>query len=231
MKKLSKTFLALIPNIILTIFSGVSLTLAWHVSIYFQGNTPVNPGQLNTTFNLASYNTTSATWVTHDPATPLDLDLGEMTNIAQLPPNTERYLKMKSVQNSNAITLYNIIVKEIKIIVSNVNGDYQLPQVNYYMTTPNQSVFDFYLVNSTINNADPTILFANYQSMTPFHVTALNYPLNPSNISLNTWTYVMLRPRLAIIQNIIRQIPVEYSPYTLVFDMNLSGEVVTVDEN
>lgn len=231
MKALVKKYLKLLPLMLLTLTSGVSLTFAWHLVIYRFADGTFTPGQLDSSFSIASYNRTSDTWVNATPSTPLAIYFGEMVTIAELPANNETFIKLKMNDASVAQKRYNLMIEEINILITNEIDDYDIPQVDYYTGTPSQNVFDFYLLTTTSNNLDPEIMFTNYQSMTPFSVTTLDHPIHATSISLETWTYIMMKPRLSSIQNIIRQVPVELSPYSLVFDMRLRGEVTTIDEN
>lgn len=231
MKALFKYLIKIMPLVLLTIASGVSLTFAWHVVIYRFGNGDFTPGRLNSSFSVASYNRTSDVWVNGTPGTPLSIYFGEMRTIAELPANNETFIKFKMNDNSVAHKHYNVYIDEINIIIANTAGDHELAEVDYYITSPNQNVFDFYLITSTNGSLDPESAFSSYQTMTPFSVTSLNHAIYESSIDLDNWTYLMMKPRLSSIQNIIRQVPVEYSPYSLVFDMTLRGEVTTIDEN
>ena len=231
MKITLKNIFNIMPLVLLTLASGVSLTFAWHVVIYPFTNGDFTPGRLNSSFSVASYNRTSDVWVNGTAGTPLSIYFGEMRTIAELPANNETFIKFKMNDTSVAHKHYNVYIDEINIIVANTNGEVELMDVDYYITSPNQNVFDFYLITSTNGNLDPESAFSDYQSMTPFSVTALNHAIYEASIDLEYWTYLMMKPRLSSIQNIIRQVPVELSPYSLVFDMTLRGEVVTIDEN
>ena len=226
-----KRYLKLLPLLLLTLTSGVSLTFAWHLVIYRFADGTFTPGQLDSSFSIASYNRATDTWVNATPGTPLSIYFGEMRTIAELPANNESFIKFKMNDTSVAQKRYNVFIEEINILITNEINDYDLPQIDYYTSLPSQNVFDFYLLTDTGNGLDPEIMFTNYQSMTPFSVTSLNHAIYSSAITLDNWTYIMMKPRLSSIQNIIRQVPVDLSPYSLVFDMRLRGEVTTIDEN
>lgn len=231
MAKISKkSILNLAISLFLVFFSAVSVTYAWYVTTYVFGTITPEPGKLDASFPFSYYDKTNSEWVDINPASGLSISLGEMTNIAELPANNEFYLKFKMNDTSSALTEYNVIIKEINIIVLSNGVEHDLENVNYYETSPNQNALDFYSLTNTANNLNPTTLFSDYNTMTPYHVETLDYAVHSSYLSLDLWTYIMIKPTLAKIQNILRQVPVELSPYTLIFDFTFSGEVRTVNE-
>lgn len=227
---MKKRMLSLLPSILITALSGVSLTFAWFASTYRFADGRLTPGKLDATFSMASYHRTSSTWVNGNPNSPMSIYLGEMQTIAALPINSESYLKFKMNDQSSAEKRYNVIIEDINILIENTNGTFELEGVDYYSALPSQNAFDFYMVTSFDGNLNPLTLFANYTEMTPFSVTTLNHAFHSSPLSMDSWTYIMLKPRLTNIQNIIRKVSILYSPYSLVFEMNFRGEVMTVDE-
>lgn len=227
---MKKKWLSILPSLLLTTLSGVSLTFAWFSSIYHFADGRLTPGELDADFSLAYYNHTSATWENTSSNSPVSIYLGEMRTIAFLPANSESYIKFKMNDQSEAQKHYNVILEKIEILVENTNGIFKLDGVDYYSALPSQNVFDFYMVTSSDPNLSPLSLFANYTSLPSFTVTSLDHELHASPLSMDTWTYIMLKPRLESIQNIIRKVSVLYSPYSLVFDMTFRGEVMTIDE-
>ncbi len=224
-----RSFLHTFFTVALVSLLSVGVTYAWYLSIFHLMGMENKPGNLNASFDFARYDKTNNTWDQVDLSGNLVLDLGEMTNIATLPPNNEHYFKFKMSETSNAQVLYNVIIQDINILVRNEVGTYNLPEVDYYMLNPSQNAFTFYFQMSTTDNSNPTTIFSDYENMPSNKVTERNQGIFPNYTSLDNWTYVMIKPSLKEIQNIIRQIPVEHSPYTLHFDMTFAGEVRTVD--
>lgn len=102
-------FLKLLPLSLLILASGVSLTFAWHLVIYRFADGTFTPGQLDSSFSIASYNRASDTWVNATPSTPLAIYFGEMVTIAELPANNETFIKLKMNDASVAQKRYNLL--------------------------------------------------------------------------------------------------------------------------
>lgn len=223
-----------LTHIFLNIFIAIgllfSVTYAWYVYFYDLATVEQRPGELNASFSFARYNKITEVWDNVSPDGDLVIDLGEMRNIATLPPNNEHYFKFKMSDTSSAQTLYNVIIQNVEITVENESGIVTVAGLDYYDASPSQNVFNFYFHMSTTDNSDPTVIFSDYENMPMNKVTAPNQGIFPTYTSLDNWTYVMIKPQLKQVQNIIRQVPIEHSPYTLVFNMTFAGEVRTVDE-
>ena len=230
MKKRNRDVIRMLWLTILSLVTSVSVTYAWHTSFYNFGNIDNIPGELDPTMSLAYYDYDSSGWQSSSTTDPLEIDLGKMTNIAELPDNSDCYLKFRVNETSDAQTNYNVFVDNIVITISNTDGVHTVEAVNYFAADQAQNVFDFYVYTSTTDNLSPLTVFANYQSMTSFKVTTLPKALLSDNISLDDWTYIFLKPNLEKIQNIIRLVPVTLSPYHITFEISLRGEVKTLDE-
>lgn len=225
-----RAFLHILLNIFIIIGVLFGVTYAWYSTFFDLTRIEHKPGDLNSSFSFAKYNKDTAVWESVNLGEDLEIGLGEMRNIANLPPNNEHYFKFKLMDTSTAITHYNVIIEKINIIVESTAGTFDLDGVDYYITNPSQNAFNFYFHMSTINDIDPTVIFEDYENMAMNKVTAPNEGIFPDYVELENWTYVMIKPQLREVQNIIRQVPVEYSPYTLVFNMDFAGEVRTIDE-
>lgn len=217
-------------NIFLIIGALFGVTYAWYSTFYDLARIENKPGDLDSSFSFSNYNKDTLTWETLSLGEDLVIYLGEMRNIANLPADNEHYFKFKLMDASSAQTHYNVIIENINIIVENATETFDLPGVDYYITNPSQNAFNFYFHMSTSNDLDPTTVFADYETMPMNKVTAPNQGIFPNYVPLENWTYVMIKPQLREVQNIIRQVPVEYSPYTLIFNMDFAGEVRTIDE-
>ena len=55
-----------------------------------------------------------------------------MTNIAQLPANSNTYLKIRINETSDAQTKYNVIVNNIETVISNIDGVHAVTSVDYF---------------------------------------------------------------------------------------------------
>lgn len=231
MKEKKRNIVRTIWLMVLSLVASASLTYAWHISIYNFAQTHNVPGELTPEISLAHYNYTTSSWQNSTSAEPLSIYLGEMTNIAQLPANSNTYLKIRINETSDAQTKYNVIVNNIETVISNIDGVHAVTSVDYFAAENAQNVFDFYVYTSTSDNLNPLTVFANLQTMTPFKITTLPHALLSNSATLDTRIYILLKPDIAKVQNIIRLVPIQLSPYNMVFRMSLNGEVKTLDEN
>ncbi|OQC09785.1 MAG: hypothetical protein BWX74_00858 [Tenericutes bacterium ADurb.Bin087] len=231
MKKRNREIIKTLWVMILSLVTSVSLTYAWHTSFYNFARVDNVPGTLNANMSLAYYNYTTSNWQNSTTSDPLNIYLGKMTNIAKLPNNSDTYLKMRVTEESSAHKKYNVLVDNIETIISNVDGIHTIAGVNYFAANDAQNALDFYLYTSTSDNLNPLTVFANYQTMTSFKVTTLPHALLSNNIALDVWIYILIKPNLNKIQNIIRLVPIQLSPYQMIFSLSLRGEVKTLDES
>lgn len=211
---------------------SVGVAYAWFPSLFTIGSQTHQPGNINADANYSYWDKASAQtnkWTTISPSTPVKLQLGEMIRIDQLPAGTESYFRYHFNESATVQYNYRVILQSIQIIVVNNSGPLTIAGVNYYTATPSQKLFDFYYVLSATPDANPTTLFANPGSMTKYQVTSQNMILSGDFIAKNQYLYGMFTLRLLEVQNVIDQIPIGYSPYSLEFEFIFNFEKRTID--
>ena len=234
MKKQTKSLMFIILNTTLVVsLLSVGIAYAWFPSIFQVGRDDFNPGDLDSDSSYSHWNKSSVApnkWEVVSALTPLNVDLGEMITIDQLPAGTENYFKFKMNEAGVAKFNYNVILETLEIRIDTNVGFVTIIDIDYYNADPSQKVFDYYYVLDLNDNLNPTTLFADTSSMTIYQVTAESQMLTTSEIAMNQYLYVMMIPRLVEIQNIIDRIPIAYSPYSLEFNFTFLLEKRTIDE-
>lgn len=206
----------------------VSVTFAWHISVYHFGEASFTPNTLDAELSLASFDHETNAWVDRTGEEELNIYLGKMTNIAELPAHSNTYLKLRLQDKSDAETIYNVVVNNIETKIANIDGFHEIEGIDYFAEGDAQNAFDFYVYASTSDNLDPRNVFDALESMTPFKVREL--PQYLWSDDLDAYLYVLMKPDIAKIQNIIRLVPIQLSPYQIIFQVTLAGEVKTIDE-
>lgn len=213
------------------IMSSISLTYAWISparDIYDQNN---QPGQLDSDLDIWYWNKASANankWVSSPGVDSVIFGLGEMTSIIELPDDCDTFMKFRI--NETAITnyQYKVLEENIVINISNSGGPKTVATVDYFEATPSQKCFDYYYYVG-VDNLNPTSVFADLEQFTANQFTAPAMYIGADYINQDQYLYLMLKPRLTEIQNIIIEIPIIYSPYALSFAFSFVGEIRTID--
>ncbi len=226
---LNKIKLGILFSFLAIIVSSFSVAYAWMAPFFDVFNQNNRPGQLDSDLDVRYWNKASLDankWEAPGGTGSLIYGLGEMLSIAELPTDSNAYLKLQMADSEAPYYEYKVLIHNITINVSNGTGPKTVADIDYYTGTPTQQCFDYYYV---IGDDDllPTTVFSDLESLTKYQITTINQNISPTFIDQDQWLYLMLKPRLSEAQNIIRKIPIEYSPYTLTFTFAFNGETRT----
>ncbi|NCA97733.1 MAG: hypothetical protein EOM77_06165 [Bacteroidia bacterium] len=211
--------------------SSISLTYAWvspALDNYDQNN---EPGQLDSNLEMWYWDKPNANpnkWVTTSGNDSLLFGLGEMTSIIELPEDSKTYVKFHMNETAVSNYQYRVLEESIAINISNSSGPKTVASVTYFDATPSQNCLDYYFYVGA-DNLDPTAVFADLESMSVQQFTDQGQHITSDYTSQDQYLYLMLRPRLQEIQNIIIEIPIIYSPYALTFAFSFVGEMRTIE--
>lgn len=236
-----KKFIALIQKIkfelitafslIAVMISSVAFVYAWMSPIVDVAETNNMVGIFDSNLDVKYWNKSSSNtnkWENPVGSDAVIFGLGEMLSIAELPSDSNAYLKFTMSDPEVPHYNFNVLLQTIAISVSNISGPKTVPDIDYYSGTPTQRCFDYYYVVGD-NNIYPATLFGDLGSLTKYQFTTTNQEIAGEYIDPGNWLYIMIKPRLTETQNIIRKIPIEYSPYQLTFTLSFNGETRTID--
>lgn len=232
-KNLKSRLDVIISSTIILIASMIGITFAWFPTILEIARPEVNPGALDSEFSSYYWDTSSANpdkWTVFDGENPINVYLGEMNNLDFMPDEAFLYFRFSMTDTDQASYKFEITLSDLEIIVISDGDVIDLEEVSYYDASPSQKLFQYYYVTDASSSLDPTAVFLNHQSMTAHQVTHTDQSLSGSYFVEGQWLYLMFTPRLEELQNIIRRIPFDYSPYALTFAFSFSGETRTEDE-
>ena len=224
MKKIvAKNFL-LFSAILVSLVTSATLTYSWFGWMKNIGRNILIPGEMDS--NLEFQRWQSSSWVT----APGSYYLGEINDISTLPPNSNSFFKFKANDAADLVYIYRVMVESIDLSITNEGNSHTFPTLNYYSTTTDLTVFDYY-IHIGVDNLNPTVIFANYPSLPSYSLDDMNESFTGTTfINQNDYLYVLLVPRLEPIQNMINLIPLEYAPFAIHFDFNFVLEVRNADE-
>lgn len=206
----------------MTSISALSVTYAWFVWGVSLGRNQFESGNLDSTFSAQRW--INSAWQNSNSA----FYLGEMNTISQLPPDSFTYFKFNAQDASSAQTHYNVILEDLELSITNDDGTFTFPELNYFESDPSLQAFDYYLHYGN-DNLNPTIVFSDLSSMDKYHLTNRQQTLSPSFFGLDNYIYLRLEIRLDELQSMVNVIPIEYTPYSINFDITFSLEVRTID--
>ncbi|MFA5421595.1 MAG: hypothetical protein WC344_02205 [Bacilli bacterium] len=213
------------------IMSSIGFTYAWISPALNVFDQNIEPGQLNSNLDLWHWDKSSADtnkWaVTSGNDSPI-FGLGEMTSVIELPEDCGTYVKFHMNETSVSNYQFRVIEDSIAINISNASGPQIIASVDYFDAAPSQKCLDFYYYIG-VDNLDPTAVFADLGSFSSQHFAEPAQYIANDYIDHDQFLYLMLKPRLQEIQNIIIEIPIIYSPYALNFAFSFVGEMRTVE--
>lgn len=233
-RKIDHLLLIILNTVLIVSLVGVGVTYAWFPWVFDVGNDDFIPGPLDQDFSHAYWNKASLSsnkWKAITLAEPVNIELGEMVAIDELPTGTENYFKFKMNEIKSVQYTYEVILQNIEIELDTIEGPMTFEDVHYYNANPSQKVFDYHYVLSTNDNLDPTVLFANLGALPIYQITTQNQHLTTSAILQTEYLYVMVSLRLKEIQNLVDRVPIAYTPYSVTYAFSFMLEKRTIDEN
>lgn len=236
MKNLKLNLLFSTLLLILTIIISATAVFAWFTTIRPVTETEFETGQFNSTLQLQYWNNNS---VEHNKWTDIPVYgsvgeffhyFGELTDISKLPENCTVYLKMNVSDNSGAKYIYDISLDTINInVYDGLNqkiDDASINDINYYSL--NQSCIESYYIKSENSILTPEQLTLPSESV---WIIKEEHSFSAGLFAAEgEYMYVKLILRHEELLNIIRQIPLHYSPYKIEFVFKIKSIIRTVDD-
>lgn len=232
-RKQDHLFLVILNTVLIVSMIGMGVTYAWFPWVFDVGSDDFIPGPLDKDFSHAYWNKASGNtnkWKNITLAEPVNIDLGEMVAIDELPTGTENYFKFRMNEINPVQYTYEVILQSVDLAIETIEGPMAFEDVHYYDADPSQKVFNYYYVLSTSDNLDPTVLFANPSELPVYQIATPNQHLTTSAILQTEYLYVMVVLRLKEIQNMVDRIPIAYSPYSVTYTFSFMLEKRTIDE-
>lgn len=206
-----------------------SISFAWILTSYPFANMDNKPGEIDGIVTSRIWK--NSNWETFTSATPPSQIMGEMDRIDELPPNHTAYYLFHFTEEEDVNVEYHLLMEEIEIVINSIyltNPD-DVKDVSYYIDEPSQSAYYYNAIISPTNSLNPVTLFSSSGAGT--QINSKNQMISPRNLVPNDeYLYVMFYLGLVEVQNIIDNIPLAISPYTLGFDFTFNIEKRTVDE-
>lgn len=158
----------------------------------------------------------------------VDLELGTMSNLAELPPKHIFYFRVRIEEEHDIDFIYFLKISQIDILAGKtVNGTFtKFNDINIDYYAEGNSCLQFSYVASVSQLSAAESMFS---GITPAQIEEKNQLLNDeSGTAKDNYLYLKLEFLLSPLQAIIKSIPVAYMPYALVFKIKFEAEVRTV---
>lgn len=236
MKQTKKVMLAVLSTTIaFSTLLTASITFAWLLHEYNLGENINTPGELAGLITTKYWDKDSVAenkWTAINVENPVPLYLGEMTRIDELPNESNTYFVFNFSETSDATTQYQLIIESINISIYShyLEDEVAVAEVSYYDSDPGQEVFSAFIVIDDDAALNPLTLFADTSLMDEHHIDTEDFALTPLFLEPTDFIYVNFTLRLTELQNVIDNIPLDISPYTINFDFNFALEKRTIDE-
>ena len=238
-----QTLLSSILLLLLSLTFLVASTYAWFASIRMLSDFEADVGSLDSSIEVEYWNSLSASEIKWETVPnsgaqgQVYISLGRLTDMGQVPADSELYLKIKGIDSSEAVYVYDITIASIEVNVYYQNGqnfvkvvgDDNVDTIDYFAESQSQMCLEH---NASVKQTDelaPSVVFT-LPLDTAEQLTFSGQSFTGGEfIAQDEYLYVKLALRQAELADIVRRIPASYLPYKLELVLHTAVEIRTAD--